>query len=181
MTGFFLTLAEDSDPYKDSPFAGALTGAQTGIGIVLTVVGVLIIYFAVKMFRGYSFFPEKTAAVVKKDTRIITEAVVTGKHKTVIPDNGSGRRTFMEAEITYTVEGESYKQLIADDGYEEGDKVRIGYEPEDPSEFYVADGGDGAETQTDEEMPETNSKAPIAIMIGVLGLILIAVGIFLVL
>lgn len=165
-----LTLAADeSDAFKDSPFLGSLSGAQTVIGIVLIVTGALLLYFGVKMKMGYRFFPESGETVVEEDNYAETRAAVGESHITTLPDIGSGERELTEFDISYTVDGTEYKQTVPDEGYKTGDVIKLKYNPESPNEFYLSDTDTEAEDEESSSAQEPkNISALIVIALGVL-------------
>ena len=65
------------------------------------------------------------------------------------PKDGKGKDVFRELRIVYSVEGGEYSQWISDSGGY-GDTVPIKYNPDDPTDFYVMDGGEDFEGIPDE-------------------------------
>lgn len=173
-----MLLAAEED--TDSSFDGLFSGARGVMGIVLMVTGLLIIYIAVKVFKGYRFLPmagERT--VVEEDNYVETEAKALQKKKSTLPDfNGGEDREFVEWKIGYTVDGEKYTQLIPDDGYEKGDMLKIKYNPDKPEEFYLVDGEQTEEREDTEEAadPSENSSRTTGLVLTVLGVLVIIGG-----
>ena len=121
-----LALADDTD----KSFDGLFSGAGHIVGIVLAVTGLLLLYIAFKVSQGYSFIPTLgSETVIKEDNYVEGTAKAVEKIVTKMPDpNGGEDREFVEWKIVYTANGEEYSQEIPDDGYSEGDNIKIKYE-----------------------------------------------------
>ena len=176
-----ILFAEDSS----SAFDGLFSGAGGVVGIVLVVTGLLIIYIAVKVAKGYSFLPTLgTETVIEEDNYVEGEAKVLQRKKSTIPDfNGGGEREFVEWKIGYTVNGEKFTQMIPDDGYEKGDMLKIKYEPDKPSEFYLVDENAPEQTEapTETDKADTTKSRNTGLILGVLGVLVIIGGVALIL
>ncbi|MBQ8967017.1 DUF3592 domain-containing protein [Ruminococcus sp.] len=176
-----LLMAEE----EKNPFDGLFSGAGRVVGIILIVTGVLLIYLAVKVAKGYSFMPTLgTETVIEEDNYVECEAKVLQKKKTTMPDlNGGEDREFVEWKIGYTVDGEKFTQMIPDDGYEKGDMLKIKYNPDKPSEYYLVDENADNEAPDEEEdtSADTNKSRNTGAIIAVLGVLVIIGGIALVL
>lgn len=171
-----MLLAEDSE---GSVFAGALHGWQGVIGIVLAVTGLLIIYFGIKVVKGYKFLPEREHNIPKEDNFVPAKAKVLQKKKTTMPAfNGGEPTVFVEWKIGYEIDGEKYTQMIPDDGYNKGDFLDIKYNPDDPAEYYLDNGTENTQDsgeQTEEESGNNSMGwlfAGIGLLIAVIGVML---------
>jgi len=180
MTDLIHILAQDSE---GSAFSGVLHGWQGIIGIVMAVTGLLIIYFGIKVYRGYKFLPEREQNIPKEDNFLPLKAKVLQRKKTKMPSFNGGEATeFVEWKIGYEVDGEKYTQMIPDDGYEKGQFLNIKYNPDDPQEYYI----DSGETAQDisgaadgEQKSEEDEKNPTGIIFAGIGLLISAVGVVL--
>lgn len=173
----YVLLAADE---TDSSFDGLFIGAKGVMGIILIVTGLLLIYFAVKVFKGYRFLPaagERT--IIEEDNYVEIEAKVLQKKKSTMPDfNGGEDREFVEWKIGYTVEGEKYTHLIPDDGYKKGDFLKIKYNPDKPDEFYLVDEEKEQEGESAElDAPSKDSSHTTGLVLAVLGVLIIIGGV----
>lgn len=168
-----LMLADDTD----NSFDGLFSGAGHIVGIVLMVTGLLLLYIAFKAARGYSFVPTLgSETVIEKDNYVEGTAKVVEKSVTAMPDlNGGADREFIEWKIVYTVNGEEYTQVIPDDGYSEGDSIKIKYDPDKPSDYYLDD-GEADDTPEDDTTDDSKSRM-IGVILAVLGILVIVGGI----
>lgn len=167
-----LAAGEDTD----STFDGLFSGARGVMGIVLMVTGVLIIYIAVKVFKGYRFLSAAgEGSIVAEDTYVETEARAVEKEISAMPDlNGGEDREFVQWRIVYTVDGEDHTQLIPDDGYEEGSLLKIKYDPKKPDNFYLVD-EDREEEEISSDPAENTSRTTGSVLV-VLGILVILGG-----
>ena len=155
---------------EDNAFDGLFSGAAGAVGIVLMVTGLLLIYFGIKVIKGYRFLPTGDGAVIQEDNYIEAEAKLTEQKKIVMPDFGGGSdREFIEWEMVYTVDGREYTQTIPDDGYEKDGVLKIKYDPADPSAFYLADEGQDA---SDEDGDDTDLRKETVSMAGIVIIVL---------
>ena len=160
------------------------------VGIVLIVVGLLLIYFGIKVGKGYRFMPEESQTQIVEDELPSVNAEIIERRSTEIPDysrNGEGKLVFKEMLIRFTAEGQSFEEWINDSG-EYSDTVPIKYNPNNPQEFHVYEGDEDFEGIPDENgdldgnedtdaEPEGGSKTVKLTLMGI-GLIILAVGIF---
>lgn len=134
--------------------AGFFSDYMNVVAIVLMVVGLAIVYFAFKLFKGYTFHPEETVVVEKDKHFGLINADIAERRSTEIPNYAASARggendVFREVRITYTVDGEEYSEWISDyGGYE--DTVPVKYNPDNPKDFYVYEGDDDFEGIPDE-------------------------------
>ncbi|MBR6044996.1 MAG: hypothetical protein IKP47_05105 [Ruminococcus sp.] len=184
-------LAESEDG-TDVAKAGFFADYMWIVGIVLAVVGLALVYFGIKVGKGYRFMPEQTETTVVEDDNPSVNAEIVDRRTTEIPDyshNGSGTIVFKEMLIRYDVEGQICEEWINDSG-EYTDTVPIKYNPTHPEEFHVYEGeenfegipdenGDLAGNEDDEagEPAEAGSSSVKYTLIGI-GVILLGVGIF---
>lgn len=175
MTKLIQILAEDGE---SGVFSGALHGWQGIIGIIMAVTGLLIIYFGIKVFRGYKFLPEREQNIPKEDNFLPVKAKVLQKKKTRMPSFNGGEATeFVEWKIGYEIDGEKYTQMIPDDGYEKGQFLDIKYNPDAPEEYYL-DNGSAVETEN-EEKTEENDRNSMGILFAGIGLLIGVIGVML--
>ncbi len=176
MTHLIQILAEDS---VNNTFSGVLHSWQGIIGIIMAVTGLLIIYFGIKVYRGYKFLPEHGQNIPREDNFLPLKAKVLQRKKTKMPSFNGGEATeFVEWKIGYEVDGEKYTQMIPDDGYEKGQFLDIKYNPDAPEEYYLDNGSAAVETNDEEQAEESDRNAMgilfagIGLLIGVIGVIL---------
>ncbi|MDO4943925.1 MAG: hypothetical protein Q4E74_01845 [Ruminococcus sp.] len=176
MTKLIQILAEDGE---SGVFSGALHGWQGVIGIIMAVTGLLIIYFGIKVFRGYKFLPEHEQNIPKEDNFLPVKAKVLQKKKTRMPSFNGGEATeFVEWKIGYEIDGEKYTQMIPDDGYEKGQFLDIKYNPDAPEEYYLDNGSAAFETES-EEKTEENDRNSMGILFAGIGLLIGVIGVML--
>lgn len=173
MNGLMI-LAEEAE---DGLFSGALHSWQGVIGIIMAVTGLLIIYFGIKVYKGYKFLPEHEQNIPKEDNFLPIQAKVLQRKKTKMPSFNNGESTeFVEWKIGYEVGGEKYIQMIPDDGYEKGQFLDIKYNPDAPEEYYLDNGTEIVEDEEKTEEKESNSMgilfAGIGLLIAVIGVVL---------
>ncbi len=182
-------LAEDEG--TDVAKAGFFSDYMWIVGAVLVVVGLGLLYFGIKVGKGYRFMPEQTETVIVEDELPAANAEIIDRRSTEIPDysaKGEGKIVFKEMLIRFTVEGQSFEEWINDSG-EYSDTVPVKYNPTNPQEFHVYEGdgdfegipdenGDlsGNEDKDAEKAPE-GSRSVMLTLMGV-GLIIMAVGLF---
>lgn len=134
--------------------AGFFSDYMNIVAIVLIAVGIAIIYFGVKLIKGYTFHPDETVVVEKDENFKLINADIAERRSTEIPNysgavSGKGSSIFREMRITYTVCGEEYSEWISDyGGYE--DTVPVKYNPDAPKDFYVYEGDNDFEGIPDE-------------------------------
>lgn len=176
MTNLIQILAEDGE---SDVFSGALHGWQGIIGIIMAVTGLLIIYFGIKVFRGYKFLPEHEQNIPKEDNFLPVKAKVLQKKKTKMPSFNGGEATeFVEWKIGYEIDGEKYTQMIPDDGYEKGQFLDIKYNPDAPEEYYLDNGSAAVEIEN-EEKTEENDRNSMGILFAGIGLLIGVIGVML--
>ena len=179
MTELIQIMSKDNDSSPDL-FKGVFSGWETVGGIVLIIVGILCVYFGIKVIMGYRFFPEQNATIVEEDKYIPIKAKVLQKHKTTMPDfNGSGEREIVDWKIGYEIDGEKHTQYIPDDGYEKGMLIDIKYNPENPDEYYLDD--EKTQDETEKAEPEQKHGGPTGVIVIALGVMLAVLGIILLL
>ncbi|WP_024858260.1 DUF3592 domain-containing protein [Ruminococcus albus] len=168
-----LALADDTD----KSFDGLFSGAGHIVGIVLAVTGLLLLYIAFKVAQGYSFIPTLgSETVIKEDNYVEGTAKAVEKIVTKMPDpNGGEDREFVEWKIVYTANGEEYSQEIPDDGYSEGDNIKIKYDPAKPSAYYIAE--EKEETDESEDTTDEGKGKMTGLILGVLGVLVILGGV----
>lgn len=179
-----LSADSEENALENTAFSGFLHGAQAKVGVVLLIVGLLIIYFGIKVLRGYKFLPEHEQNIPKDDNYVPAEAKVLQKKKTEMPDfNGSGTVQFVEWKIGYEVDGEKYTQIIPDDGYEKGQILNIKYDPDAPQEYYLDNGTltDDAEQDEQQENEKSSDKNFNGYVFEGIGLLVAVVGVMLIL
>lgn len=151
----------------DEPFNGALSGFQKPAGIILAVAGVLAVYIGIKVYLGYKLFPDKNQPVVEEKKYTEVTAKVLKKLITEMPKlNGGGMTEFVEWEVTYDVGSVVYTQVVPDDGYKEGDELKLMYSPDNPQEYYVGGSNDVSE-ETEQEEVKKNNFGIAVVLIGV--------------
>ncbi|MGN0594528.1 MAG: hypothetical protein ACI4I6_05170 [Hominimerdicola sp.] len=164
---------------KDS--SGFFSGAQGIVGIVLVLTGIAMIYIAIKVMKGYQILPMQETCQPKEDTYLPEKAKVINKQETEIPSFNGGEVSFMtEWTIEYTVEGETYEQIIPDDNYSKGDILDVKYNPENPKEYYLDNGiimVEKSEDEEEEEEKEKLEKNPIATAMIIVAVLLMTVGV----
>ncbi len=167
-----LIMADDTD----KSFDGLFSGAGHIVGIVLMVTGLLLLYIAFKVTKGYSFMPTfGTETIIEEDTYVEGTARTVEKSVTAIPDpNGGADKEFVEWKIVYTVNGEEYAQQIPDDGYSEGDDIKIKYDPKKPSDYYLDDGD--APDEPDDSASDDGKSKTAGIILAVLGVLVMLGG-----
>ncbi|MBR6101954.1 MAG: hypothetical protein IKP95_05970 [Ruminococcus sp.] len=180
-------LAAGEDGLKISE-KGLFEGSSWIIGLILAAVGIFIIFIGIKVGNGYRFFPEETEPKTVADELPSANAEIIDRRTTEVPDyspNGEGKLVFKEMLIRFEAEGQSFEEWINDSG-DYTDTVPVKYNPNNPQEFHVYEGDEDFEGIPDEngdvagnEDPEEtgSSKASSFTLIGV-GLIVLAVGIF---
>ncbi|WP_124098277.1 DUF3592 domain-containing protein [Ruminococcus sp. Marseille-P6503] len=147
-------LASEGDDGTWVGKAGFFIDYMNVVAIVLIAVGIAIIYFGVKLLKGYTFHPDETVVVEKDKHFELINADIAERRVTEIPNysasaKGGGNDVFKELRITYTVDGEEYSEWISDfGGY--GNTVPVRYNPDDPKDFYVYEGDDAPESLPDE-------------------------------
>lgn len=171
-----MLLAEDEG---SNPMDGMFSGAQKGVGIVLIVTGLLIIYFAVKVAKGYRFLPTAGGeTVVEEDNYTAGEAKVLKKQTTILPDfGGGGEKELTEWEIGYTVGGREYTQTIPDDDYTEGDTIKIKYDPKKPEDFYLTADEETSSEPEDDGSDDTAKSRSMGILFAALGIMVLIGGV----
>ena len=182
-------LAAAEEEKTDIETAGFFKDYMWIVGIVLIAVGLLLLYFGIKVGKGYRFMPEENQTQIVEDELPSLNADVVERRSTEIPDysdKGEGKIVFREMLIRFSVEGQSFEEWINDSG-EFGDTVPIKYNPNNPQEFHVYEGdedfqgipdenGDLAGNEDPEPEPEGNSAVKLTLM-GI-GLIILGIGIF---
>ena len=182
-------LAAAEEEKTDIETAGFFKDYMWIVGIVLIVVGLLLLYFGIKVGKGYRFMPEENQTQIVEDELPSLNADVVERRSTEIPDysdKGEGKIVFREMLIRFSVEGQSFEEWINDSG-EFGDTVPIKYNPNNPQEFHVYEGdedfqgipdenGDLAGNEEPEPEPEGNNAVKLTLM-GI-GLIILGIGIF---
>lgn len=150
---------------------GVFSGWQGIVGIVFAVMGVLMIYVGIKVYRGFKIDFGTKASVPQQDTHVPTTAKIQNKVKTTIPDfSGNGEKEIIEWTMVYEVDGEKYKQTIPDNGYTKGQIIDIKYEPSDPQDYYLYDkqaeqaAALAAESEDEEEQVEERNKLGLGIV-----------------
>ncbi|SEK37574.1 DUF3592 domain-containing protein [Ruminococcus albus] len=168
-----LALADDTD----KSFDGLFSGTGHIVGIVLIVTGLLLLYIAFKVAKGYSFMPTLgSETVIKEDNYVEGTAKAVEKIVTRMPDpNGGEDREFVEWKIVYTAGGEEYSQDIPDDGYSEGEKIKIKYDPAKPSAYYIAE--EKEDTDESEDTSDEGKSKMTGLILGVLGVLVILGGV----
>ena len=160
------------------------------VGIVLIAVGLLLLYFGIKVGKGYRFMPQDNQTQIIEDELPSVNADIIERRSTEIPDySGSGKENivFKEMLIRFTANGQSFEEWINDSG-EFSDTVPIKYNPNNPQEFHVHEGEEEFEGIPDENgdldgnedadtEPEGGSRSVKLTIMGI-GLIILAVGIF---
>lgn len=179
MTELIQIMSKNNDSSAE-PFNGIFSGLETVGGILLIIVGVLCVYFGIKVIMGYRFFPEQNKTIVEEDNYIPIKAKILQKHKVTVPDfNGNGESEIIDWKIGYEVDGEKYTQFVPDDGYEKGMFIDIKYNPEKPDEYYLDDKKTESETEVPE--PEEKSGGPTGVIVIALGIMVAVLGIVLLL
>ena len=182
-------LAAAEEEKTDIETAGFFKDYMWIVGIVLIVVGLLLLYFGIKVGKGYRFMPEENQTQIVEDELPSLNADVVERRSTEIPDysdKGEGKIVFREMLIRFSVEGQSFEEWINDSG-EYGDTVPIKYNPNNPQEFHVYEGdedfqgipdenGDLAGNEDPEPEHEGNNAVKLTLM-GI-GLIILGIGIF---
>ena len=182
-------LAAAEEEKTDIETAGFFKDYMWIVGIVLIVVGLLLLYFGIKVGKGYRFMPEENQTQIVEDELPSLNADVVERRSTEIPDysdKGEGKIVFREMLIRFSVEGQSFEEWINDSG-EFGDTVPIKYNPNNPQEFHVYEGdedfqgipdenGDLAGNEDPEPEHEGNNAVKLTLM-GI-GLIILGIGIF---
>ena len=186
---FMRLLAEAEEDGTDVAKAGFFADYMWVIGIVLIVVGLLIVYFGIKVGQGYRFMPEATETKIVEDELPSVNAEIVERRSTEIPDysgaDGS-KIVFKEMLIRFTVDMTTLEEWINDSG-EYTDTVPIKYNPNNPQEFHVDEGedfdgipdenGDLAGNEDPDAEPEGRSKSVKYTLIGI-GVLILGVGIF---
>lgn len=187
-----LSAAEEEEDMWISD-AGFFDSYTNIVAIVLIVVGLAIIYFGVKLLKGYTFHPDETVVVEKDEGFVTINADIAERRQTEIPNysaaaHGKSNDLFKEMRIVYTVDGVEYTEWVSDYGEDMyKDSVPIKYDPDDPKDFYVLEGDgdfqgipdengdlDGNEDDEDETDVQKNGIGVVVIIVGVL---IMAVGI----
>ena len=170
-----MLLAEEEE---NNPMDGMFSGAQHIVGIVLIITGLLIIYIAVKIAKGYRFLPAAgSETIIEEDNYVEGEAKAVSKQTTTLPDYGSGAKELTEWEISYTVNDEEFTQVMPDDGYETGDTITRKYDPTNASDCYlVTDDAPSKEGGYDDSDDTANSRRN-GFIFGLLGVIVMLGGI----
>lgn len=182
--------AEEEDMWISK--AGFFDSYMNIVAIVLIVVGLAIIYFGVKLLRGYTFHPDETEVIVKDEGFVTINADIAERRQTEIPNysasaQGKENDLFKEMRIVYTVDGVEYSEWVSDYGEDMyRDSVPIKYDPEDPKDFYVCEGDDDFQGIPDEngdldgnedDEEETDvQKNGVGIVVLIVGALIIAVG-----
>ncbi|MBR6873151.1 MAG: hypothetical protein IKN17_06565 [Ruminococcus sp.] len=181
-------LADDGEGLGDVAEAGFFADYGWIVGIVLIAVGLLLLYFGIKVGKGYRFMPEQNETVVVDDELPSVNAEIVERRSTEIPDyspKGEGKIVFKEMLIRFTVDMTTYEEWINDSG-EYSDTVPIKYNPTNPQEFHVYEGDDDFEGIPDENgdlsgnedrNPSETGGSVKYTLIGV-GVIIAAVGVF---
>lgn len=169
------------DVSDKSGLKGTFSSWQGIVGIVLAVVGVMMIYVGIKVYKGFKIDFGTKANVPQEDTHVPTTAKIQNKVKTTIPDfSGNGEKEIVEWTMVYVVDGQKYKQTIPDNGYTKGQIIDIKYEPTRPEDYYLYDKQQEeakalAAENGEEEQPEERNKLGLG-MVGIAFLI-IALGV----
>lgn len=169
--------------------AGFLNNHMTAVSIVLIILGLAIIYVAVKLFNGYTLHQDETISIEKNDDFEAINAVVAERRQTEIPNyskTGKANTLFKEMRITYTVGDEEFSHWISDDGFYT-DTVPIKYNPDSPNDFYIFGGDDDFEGIPDEngdldgnednEAPEGADSKGIAVTVLIIGILIAVLGV----
>lgn len=170
---------------------GFLSGHMGAVSVVLIVLGLLILYFGVKLMKGYSFHVDETVVVEKDEGFAEMNADIAERRATEIPNyansaNGKGNDLFKEMRIVYTVDGTEYSQWVSDLGEDMyKDSVPIKYDPQDPNNFYIFSGDDDFEGIPDEngeldgneddETSDSSSKG-VGVVIIIIGVLFAVLG-----
>lgn len=170
--------------------AGLFSDYMNIVAVVLIIVGLAIIYFAVKLMKGYTFHPDETIVVEKDENFKLINADIAERRSTEIPNysgavSEKGNSIFREMRIIYTAAGEEYSQWISDyGGYE--DTVPVKYNPDDPKDFYVYEGDGDFEGIPDEsgeldgnednESDDSPSKG-LGVVLTIVGGLIIVLGV----
>ena len=183
-------LAAAEEEKTDIETAGFFKDYMWIVGIVLIVVGLLLLYFGIKVGKGYRFMPEENQTQIVEDELPSLNADVVERRSTEIPDysdKGEGKIVFREMLIRFSVEGQSFEEWINDSG-EFGDTVPIKYNPNNPQEFHVYEGDEDFQGIPDEngdlagnEEPEADTEGgnnAVKLTLMGIGLIILGIGIF---
>ncbi|MBR4622622.1 MAG: hypothetical protein IKO44_04485 [Ruminococcus sp.] len=173
-------LAEEEEEGTAISKAGFFSDYMAVIGIVLALVGIAIIYVGIKLMRGYSFHVDETVVVDEKDDYTAAEAEVLGQRSTPMPDlSGEGKEKLIsEIRLRYEAGDTVYTEWILGSG-NSGDKVRIRYNEEDPTDFFLDDEDPEEQPETAEtEEPEPEGKSSAGITLTGIGLMVLGIGIF---
>ena len=65
--------------------------------------------------------------------------------------------------------------MIPDDGYSEGDSIKIKYDPDKPSDYYLDDGE--TDDTPEDDTPDDSKSRMIGVILAVLGILVIVGGI----
>ncbi|MBQ9885452.1 MAG: DUF3592 domain-containing protein [Lachnospiraceae bacterium] len=97
------------------------------VGVIL---GIVIIVMGFKSMSEVKNFPE-------------IEATVVNVEKTVVEDSDGSTRTDVEAEVTYTINGTEYTEMLnsAPTDIHNGDKITVRYNPDKPEYVTAATKG----------------------------------------
>ena len=146
-------------------------------GFVILVFGLIFLYFSFKLKKMGGFYLESQNhdPIIKETGYLPGEAKVGERRKSEILG-----KTFSEMQLIFELDGETYEKWTPDLGSE--GSVKIEYNPENPSEFYISDklqeddeapshDEDGKEV---EELKEPPNKAFIAML--VFSIVLLALG-----
>ena len=191
-----LSSANDEGTWLNT--AGFLGDRMNIVAIALLVIGAIIIYFAVKLMKGYTFHTDETVVVDKTEGFETVNAVIAQRRQTEIPNysssaKGGGNDVFKEMLIVYTVGGEEYSQWVSDYGEDMyKDTVPIKYDPEDPENFFIytedddfkgipdengeLDGNEEDTDDTAEEMEVSDKNNSVAVVVLIIGILIMAIG-----
>ena len=190
ITALLHILAEESEEEGTAiAKAGFFADYMWIVGLVLAAVGLIVMYFGIKVGKGYRFMPEANEPVVIDDELPSAEAEIVERRSTEVPDyspNGEGKLVFKEMLIRFTADGQTFEEWVNDSG-EYTDTVPVKYNPNNPNEFHIYEGDGDFEgipdengsldgNEDEEDIPE-GSKSVMLTLLGV-GLIILAVGIF---
>ena len=182
-------LAASEEDGTDVAKAGFFADYMWIVGAVLIVVGLLLVYFGIKVGKGYRFMPEQTETQIVEDDLPSVKAEIVERRSTEFPDysgNEGGKIVFKEMLIRFTADAQTFEEWINDSG-EYSDTVPIKYNPNNPQEFHVDEGdefegipdenGDLSGNEDADAEPEGGSRTVKLTLMGI-GLIILGIGIF---
>ena len=187
---FIARLAAESEQGLELSKDGFLAGKSWIVGLVLVAVGMLLIYFGIKVRKGYRFFPGEDETQLVEDDLPTVNAEIRERRITEVPDysdKGSGKLVFKEMLIRFEADGIAYEEWINDSG-EYSDTVPVKYNPNNPQEFHIYEADSDFEGIPDEngdlsgnedpEASDQDSGGSASLTLMGIGLIILAVGVF---